>query len=921
MDGDPGPLDFGSSAASRAFKWLTILGCAGTLAFLVAEMRRENFEGEWRGAQARYARLLAPELAASYEIGLKQAFVPALERVDRCQTCHAAIDDPSMGAEAQPLRAHSGQLLALHPPEDFGCTICHQGQGRAVAKLEAHGEVPHWEEPLLRGELVYTSCSRCHAESGLYGFEAELYAAGAPGQVQHEVSSGELAAGIPGADVLRRGKALVASSGCLGCHVYRGLGGAQGPELTYVGDKGLHGYDYTHLPAGVARTPLEWLRAHFMDPGAVSPGTVMPGIGSSPDDASALAAYMLSLRASDVPPRYRPKPVIADTPALAGRELYQLYCVACHGHDLAGSTVPEIRTPSLSNEDFLAVADRPYLSYIIEHGRSGTNMPGWGAGRGGLGPGQVQRLVDYILSFKPERADAASVVRAEGDAHFGRSLYRGNCAACHGLEGEGGLGTRLNSPDFLALASDSFLVDTILEGRPGTGMPSWTDLPAEQVGDLLAYLRTWGDAGTDLQSVLSYVAAGQADAHMGARLFRARCADCHGERGQGGVGPSLDNDAFLARVGDDYLAHAIQAGRPGTAMPAWRDLAAEDVGDLIAHLRGFSRAPRALPPARIAQGDAENGARLFEHTCAACHGHEAVGGIGPQLRNPRFLAHASDGYLFETIAHGRPGTPMTGFLKGSTQGGVRSAGAAGIAEFTPAQIADLVAWLRLQEHAEPALAPRLAVLGSPARGRELYEGSAGCASCHGFDGQGGVGPALGNREFLANAPEGFLIGTMVLGRHGTEMRRFSSGGIAELATEEFMDVAAYVRTLAERKPAGRAGWRHFPSTADQVALGAELFAQNCASCHGPDGKSGYAPALNNPEFLQAASDGFLIATIARGRKGTPMRPFGPGPASLAVLDHAELRAIVGFLRSWETPEADVKRSRAFVTAGSTSQPP
>jgi mono/diheme cytochrome c family protein len=895
--------DFGSSGASRIFKILTILGCVGTLAFLVAEMRRENFEGEWREAQARYVGRLAPELAAGYEIGLQQAFVPALERVDRCKSCHAGIDDPNMRTEAHPLRTHPGVLLELHPAEDFGCTICHQGQGRAVAKAEAHGDVPHWEEPLLRGELVYTSCSRCHAESGIYGFEAELYAAAAPGQVQHEIRTGELAAGIPGADILRRGKSLVATSGCLGCHVYRGMGGNQGPELTHVGDKGLHGYDYSHLPPGVEHTPLEWLRAHFMDPGAVSPGTVMPGIGSSPDDATALAAFMLSLRAADVPPRYRPRPAVPNSEPLQGRELYQLYCVACHGRDLAGSTVPEIRTPSLSNEDFLAVADRPYLTAIIERGRSGTKMPGWGPGHGGLSSRQVARIVDYILSFKPERAEATEVVREQGDARFGRSLYRGNCAACHGLEGEGGLGTRLNSPDFLAMASNAFLVETLLGGRPGTGMPSWTDLTALQVADLVAFLRTWGDVGTDVPAVLAYLDAGQADEHVGARLFRARCADCHGEHGQGGVGPSLDNDAFLARVGDDYLAHAIQGGRPGTAMPAWRDLSANDVGDLIAHLRGFSSAPRALPPARVAQGDAENGARLFAHNCSSCHGHEAVGGVGPQLRNPAFLAHASDGYLYETIAHGRPGTPMTGFLKGGTEDGVRRAGAAGIAEFTPAQIADVVAWLRLQEHAEPTRAPRLAVLGSPTRGRELYEGAGGCSSCHGADGQGGVGPALGNREFLASAPEGFLIGTMVLGRHGTEMRTFGSGGIAELRTEEFMDVAAYVRTLAERKPEGRAGWRRYPSTADQVVLGAELFAQNCASCHGVNGKGGYAPELNNPEFLQAASDGLLIATIARGRKGTPMRPFGPGPASLAVLEPAEIRAILGYLRSWEVPDS------------------
>jgi len=902
--------DFGSSRAARTFKGLTIVGCAGTLAFLVAEMRREHVQGEWRGVQARYSRILAPELAAGFEVGIKQAFVPALARVDRCQTCHVAIDDPGMVDQPQPLRAHPGGILGAHAPEDFGCTVCHGGQGRAVGRDEAHGDVPHWEEPLLRGELVYTSCSRCHAENGLYGFEAELYADPGPGRTHRAIRSGELTAGIPGADVLRRGKELVASSGCLGCHVYRGLGGSLGPELTHVGDKGLHEFDYSRLPTGVERTPLEWLRAHFMDPGAVSPGTVMPGIGSSAEEAGALAAYMLSLRASDVPPRYRPEPAVEPTPELDGRALYDLFCVACHGRDLAGSTVPEIRTPSLSNEDFLAIADDAYLSYIIEHGRSGTSMPAWGAGHGGLGSDQIARIVDFILSFRPDRAEAGAVARADGDARFGRALFRGNCASCHGSNGEGGLGTRLNSPDFLAMASDAFLVQTLLHGRPGTGMPSWTDLTSVQIADLLAYLRTWGAVGTDVDAVLAYRSAGRSDPAMGARLFRARCADCHGAQGGGGVGPSLDNDAFLSLVADDYLAHAILTGRPGTAMPAWRDLTAADVGDLIAHLRGFSSAPIEPPAPAIAQGDPENGGRIFEQVCSSCHGHEAVGGLAPALRNPSFLAKATDGYLYETIAHGRPGTPMRGLLKGYTRDGVRSPGAAGVAELSAAQIADVVAWLRLLEHAEPATTPRLAVLGSAARGRELYLGSGGCASCHGPDGQGGVGPALGNREFLAAASEGFVIGTMVLGRHGTEMRTFGSGGIAELGTEDFMDVAAYVRSLAEREPLGRGGWRSYPSTADQVDVGAELYARYCSSCHGAEGRGGYAPELDNPEFLRSASDGFLIATIARGRKGTPMRSFGPGPASLADLDHAEIRAIVGYLRSWETPSVSAESARA-----------
>jgi mono/diheme cytochrome c family protein len=243
---------------------------------------------------------------------------------------------------------------------------------------------------------------------------------------------------------------------------------------------------------------------------------------------------------------------------------------------------------------------------------------------------------------------------------------------------------------------------------------------------------------------------------------------------------------------------------------------------------------------------------------------------------------------------------MRGFIKGGGEGERRHPWSAGVAEFSSAQIADIVAWLRSLEYAEPTRAPRVAVLGSAARGKELYDGVAGCVGCHGADGQGGVGPALGNAQFLSQAPEGFLIGTMVLGRAGTEMRRFSAGGIAELSTEQFMDIAAYVRTLAARESGER--WRPYTTTEDRVALGAEHYQRYCVSCHGEDGRGGYAPELNNPEFLAAASDGFLVATIARGRKGTPMRAFGLGPSSMADLDHDALRALVGYMRSWQTAQ-------------------
>jgi mono/diheme cytochrome c family protein len=88
-------------------------------------------------------------------------------------------------------------------------------------------------------------------------------------------------------------------------------------------------------------------------------------------------------------------------------------------------------------------------------------------------------------------------------------------------------------------------------------------------------------------------------------------------------------------------------------------------------------------------------------------------------------------------------------------------------------------------------------------------------------------------------------------------------------------------------------------------LGGELFAQNCAICHGPFGEGGPNPArpgdiiapISSAEFLQTRDDATLRAIIARGQPTFGMSPFGEaygGPLSLDEVD-----ALVAFLRNWE----------------------
>ncbi len=55
------------------------------------------------------------------------------------------------------------------------------------------------------------------------------------------------------------------------------------------------------------------------------------------------------------------------------------------------------------------------------------------------------------------------------------------------------------------------------------------------------------------------------------RLLRHDCGSCHGMRLAGGLGPALTPER-LAGYPEDYIVRTILDGRPGTAMPPWRQL-------------------------------------------------------------------------------------------------------------------------------------------------------------------------------------------------------------------------------------------------------------------------------------------------------------------------------------------------------------
>ena len=84
----------------------------------------------------------------------------------------------------------------------------------------------------------------------------------------------------------------------------------------------------------------------------------------------------------------------------------------------------------------------------------------------------------------------------DGVARFGKILFNGNCAGCHGIDGEyetDMIGPTLRSPQLLSLMDSRHFYETMVDGRAGTAMPAWGFLSPVNLADLMAYTDAWRD--------------------------------------------------------------------------------------------------------------------------------------------------------------------------------------------------------------------------------------------------------------------------------------------------------------------------------------------------------------------------------------------------------------------------------------------
>jgi len=94
-----------------------------------------------------------------------------------------------------------------------------------------------------------------------------------------------------------------------------------------------------------------------------------------------------------------------------------------------------------------------------------------------------------------QEPDAGGTTPGQADANQGAQIYQQNCSACHGAQGEGGIGPALRDSQYIQTAGDQAITDTIANGRAGTAMAAWSQaqggrLTDVEIADVVAFLHT-----------------------------------------------------------------------------------------------------------------------------------------------------------------------------------------------------------------------------------------------------------------------------------------------------------------------------------------------------------------------------------------------------------------------------------------------
>jgi cbb3-type cytochrome c oxidase subunit III len=413
-----------------------------------------------------------------------------------CGGCHTHLSVPNFARLAKgKARFEQADCLSCHKLDGRGGTLRSGGaggqEGPDLSRVGVTGYKENWYEH--------------HIEQKKQAASGAWVAAFGELSEPERLDLDEFLRSRVGASGLVEAKALFHSLGCRGCHKVRGVGGDDGPDLTAVGNRDPGQLNFTQVPG--ERTLANWLKQHFRAPASVVHGSAMPELGLTEGQIDQLTLYMLSLRRRSYPEALWPKDRIraerfgAREFATDGATLYGTFCAACHGSKGEGMRYPGLTAfPAVGNAGFLRLVSDDFLREQIKRGRPGRRMPAWGEQEGGLREEEIGRLVAYMRGLANVAYEGDDKARRwiEGDVGQGQRLYASACASCHGERGEGKEGPALNNRVLLDLATDTYLLKTIQNGRSGTSMAAFgagssaqRTLTDPEIRSVVAFIRTW----------------------------------------------------------------------------------------------------------------------------------------------------------------------------------------------------------------------------------------------------------------------------------------------------------------------------------------------------------------------------------------------------------------------------------------------
>ena len=214
-----------------------------------------------------------------------------------------------------------------------------------------------------------------------------------------------------------------------------------------------------------------------------------------------------------------------------------------------------------------------------------------------LTPEETDKLTTYILSIRT--TDAPKAFRRFNNAPIiakdGHALYNMYCVACH-TDGKlsaydeilKGSIPAVGNPAFLKNADNKFLEMVIKEGRKGTPMTSWqlstAGLTDEDIKNIAEYI---AESRLEISNpIANDIKAGNIEA--GKEVYNIRCALCHGDKGQGGLGINLTNQ-IIKKADNIYLFKTIRDGRATTPMPPFESdelgLTNQQIADVVSYIK------------------------------------------------------------------------------------------------------------------------------------------------------------------------------------------------------------------------------------------------------------------------------------------------------------------------------------------------